>query len=179
MKLAFVHTVLVQTRKNHSHRLNGAIGNRYFLRTSDGAEAVFNEGGELVTSCANRITPNKAHPVERPMAHFSLDILPWMEWGNCGNQATSAAHRVAGFINDIRESLEFTVDSEGGFYLPSHPNLSEENFAAFFLFVTQAERAGFDVETFMKYDIVEERYRERYLRILESTLLDEITNNRT
>jgi len=178
-KLAFVHTVLLKTRKNHSHRLNGAIGNRYFLRKVDGAEAVFDKAGGLVTNCANKITPNNAHPVERPMAHFSLDVLPWMEWGNCNNQATRAGQRVAGFVNDIRDSLEHIAVTDGGFYLPTHPNLSEENFAAFFLFVTQAERAGFDIQTFMKYDLFEERYREKYLRILEYNLLDEIAHNRT
>jgi len=178
-KLAFVHTVLLQTRKNHSHRLNGATGNRYFLRKVDGAEAVFDKAGSLVTNCANKITPNNAHPVEQPLAHFSLDVLPWMEWGNCNNQATRAGQRVSGFVNDIRDSLEHIAGTDGGFYLPRHPNLSEENFAAFFLFITQAERAGFDIETFMKYDIFEERYREKYLRILEYNLLDEIAHNRT
>ena len=170
MSLAFVHTLLLNTRENHSHRLNGEVGNEYFIRKQDGAEAVFNIRGDVVTDCSNRGTPNKANPAQRPLAHFSLDVWPWMNTGNCNNAATSPQQRVDGYIKDLREALILIGDTGGGFFVPENPNVLEDNFAAYYLFAIQLERSGIDLYTFMRFDFVVDVHREAFLANLRHFL---------
>jgi hypothetical protein len=93
MKLAFVHTLLLQTRQKHSHQLNGQIDNQYSIRKTDGAEAVFDRQGNVVTHCANKIITNRENPLHRPFAHFSMDVWPWLKYGLCKIQTTTPTCR--------------------------------------------------------------------------------------
>jgi len=172
-KLAFVHTILKNTTENHSHRLNGASGNQYYLRRSDGAEAVFDAQGNLVTDCANKGKANLANPATRPLAHFAIDVLPWLINGNCDIPVTRTEERVLAYIDDIRDALLRTISLGGGFYLPENPNLQNENYRTYFLLVTELERYGVDIETFMRFDFMEEEPRETFLTNLANVLLRE------
>jgi len=179
MKLAFVHTVLLQTRRNYSHQLNGEVNNQYFIRKSDGAEAVFDEYGKVVTHCANKSTANRENPLKKPLAHFSMDVWPWLKNGKCQVQATSATQRVDAYIRDLRDSLHVTVSNGGGFYLPKNPNLMTKNFKGFFLFVTQLERRGFKVKSFMQHGIHDVEQQELFLATIRNVLLSEIAGLNT
>lgn len=174
MKLAFVHTLLLQTRQNHSHQLNGETNNQYFVRKSDGAEAVFDQYGKVVTHCVNKSVANHENPLQQPLAHFSSDIWPWLKHGKCEIQSTSATQRVDAYIRDLRDSLNLTVSNGGGFYLPENPNLMTKNFKGFYMFVTQLERRGFKVKTFMQYGIEEIEQRELFLATIRNVLLSEL-----
>jgi hypothetical protein len=174
IKLAFVHTLLLQTRQKHSHQLNGETDNQYFIRKTDGAEAVFDKHGKLVTHCVNKSVVNQENPLKRPLAHFSLDILLWLKHGKCDVQATSATQRVDAYIRDLRDSLILTVTNGSGFYLPENPNVMTKNVKGFYLFVTQLERRGFKVKSFMQYGIEEIEQRELFLATIRNVLLSEL-----
>lgn len=176
LKLAFVHTLLLHTQANHSHQLNGEIGNQYFLRKEDGAEVVFDAHGEVVTNCANRSSPNLANPATQPLAHFSLDVWPWMQFGNCNNSATTQQQRVDGYIADLRDALIHIGSTGTGFYMPGTPSVSIDNFMPYYLLAVQMERSGVDIYTFMHYDFVVDVYRETFLEKLRGVLLAEIAN---
>lgn len=174
MKLAFVHTLLLQTRQKHSHQLNGQVDNQYFIRKTDGAEAVFDRDGNVVTHCANKIIANRENPLQKPLAHFSMDVWPWLKHGKCEKQTTSPTQRVDAYIRDLRDSLHVTVSNGSGFYLPENPNLMTKNFHGFFLFVTQLERRGFKVKNFMQNGIEEVEQRELFLAMIRNVLLSEL-----
>ena len=174
MKLAFVHTVLLQTRQKHSHQLNGETNNQYFIRKADGAEAVFDQHGNVVTHCVNKSVANNENPLKKPLAHFSVDVWPWLQYGKCAVPATSATQRVDAYIRDLRDSLTLTASNGGGFYLPQNPNLMTTNFKGFFLFVTQIERRGFKVKEFMQHGIQEVEERELFLAFIRNVLLSEL-----
>lgn len=174
MKLAFVHTLLLQTRQKHSHQLNGEIHNQYFIRKSDGAEAVFDQHGKLVTDCINKSVVNIENPLRRPLAHFSMDVWPWLAHGKCAIPTTTANQRVDAYIRDLRDSLTLTAITGGGFYLPETPNLMTKNFKGFFLFVTQMERRGFKLKKFMQHGIERVEQRELFLATMRNVLLSEL-----
>lgn len=176
LKLAFVNTLLLHTRANHSHQLNGEIGNQYFLRKEDGAEVVFDSLGEIVTNCANRSSPNLANPALQPLAHFSLDVWPWIQHGNCNNSATTQQQRVDGYLADLRDALILIGSTGTGFYMPKSPSVTEDKFLAYYLLAVQIERAGVDIYTFMHYDFVVDVYREAFLEKLRSVFLSELAN---
>ena len=175
MKLAFVHTLLVQTRRKHSHQLNGATGNQYYLRKTDGAEAVFDKEGNLVSDCVNKTVANSVNPMLQPLAHFSLDVLPWLQNGNCKAQVIPAEKRVNAYIRDLRDSLNLSTANGGGFYLPEFPDLMTVNFKGFFLFTTQLERHGFELKKFIQHDYQDVKQRELFLALMRNILLSEIS----
>ncbi|MFK8076953.1 MAG: hypothetical protein AB8B84_10235 [Granulosicoccus sp.] len=176
LKLAFVNTLLLHTRANHSHQLNGEIGNQYFLRKDDGAEVVFDSRGEIVTNCANRSTPNLANPAFQPLAHFSLDVWPWIQHGNCNNSATTQQQRVDGYLADLRDALIFIGSTGTGFYMPKSPSVTEDRFLAYYLLAVQIERSGVDIYTFMHFDFVVDEHREAFLEKLRGVFLSELVN---
>ena len=174
MKLAFVHTVLLQTRQKHSHQLNGETENEYFIRKRDGAEAVFDQHGMLVTNCVNKSVANLENPLENPLAHFSMDVWPWLKNGKCNTPKTTTNQRVDAYIRDLRDSITLTAITGGGFHLPENPNLMTKNFKGFFLFVTQLERRGFKVKDFMQFGIARVERRELFLAMIRNVILSEL-----
>jgi hypothetical protein len=121
----------------------------------------------------NKSVVNRENPLQRPLAHFSMDIWPWLKHGKCDFQATSATRCVDAYIRVLRDSLILTVANGSGFYLPENPNVMTKNFKGFYLFVTQMERRGFKVKSFMQYGIEEIEQHELFLATIRNVLLSE------
>ena len=87
-----------------AHNLAGAEGNLDYRGTGiySGKQAVYDSDGLLVTSAENMGTYDFASPTSSPLGHRSLDVIPWVEWGNSPSDTTTSAerrHAVGGVMN--------------------------------------------------------------------------------
>lgn len=127
---ALIFTILLHTYEGDIHRMRGAIHNQIIF-DDYGHEAVFefelDENGlpiegtssELtITNCMNMANYNYFHQKEYPLAHFAVDILPWLLEGNCGNDPTSIAERIDAYVLDFQRGMESIIKTESGYYHP-------------------------------------------------------------
>ncbi|PCJ19743.1 MAG: hypothetical protein COB04_05395 [Gammaproteobacteria bacterium] len=140
-KAAFIYTLLANTSELRTHQFNGEIFNEVRLSrkpTESGgyAEGVFrfehDESGNkingtatLVKACENMGSYNYKHPVKKPLGHFALDTLPWLELGNCREDTTTKQQRVTAYVQDIELALERIVESKQAYVLPTNFDFSE------------------------------------------------------
>ena len=105
LSASFIRALLANTSEQHIHQMNGATGNKVFQH-ADGREAVYDENGTLVTEGGNQGSYNYFHPQNFPLCHFSVDILPWLIWGNGKTDTTSTEQRTIAYVSDLRDGLE-------------------------------------------------------------------------
>jgi len=123
LKAAFIYTVLHNTTEVWTHRMNGEVGNEVFVHNS-GGEIVFDENQERVDSCANKGSFNYAHYKREPLAHFTVDSLPWMQWGNCRQENTTVQQRIDAYLKDFEAGLRQVVGGGMQLYLPNDFDLT-------------------------------------------------------
>lgn len=85
--------------------MRGATGNKLFLHKDGHKEAVFDEAGNPVKDGINDASYNYAHPIEEPLNHFNMDILPWMLWGSSRSDPTSVEERVEAYSRALGGGL--------------------------------------------------------------------------
>jgi hypothetical protein len=55
----------------------------------EGVQCIYNENtGKLVTKDRNKGTFDYCHPSKDNFKHFTLDVLPWVVWSNCGDDTS-------------------------------------------------------------------------------------------
>ena len=167
-KAAFIYTLLFNTAELNTHRMNGEVDNQVFIHDS-GAEAVYDKDGIIVKNCENMGSYNYAHYKKEPLLHFSVDILPWLRWGNCREDSTTVEQRVNAYIMDIAEALDISSAADTDYFLPE--NYTFENSAqnlsiAFFL--KALEQSSFDLQDFIFNDQADESSRKQFLQHLDS-----------
>lgn len=135
-KLTFIQYLLAVTTENHTHNMNGATGNVVMVKP-DGkglAELVFDDDGNRVDDCANMGSYNMFDYSKRPLMHFISDMLPWMMWGNCREDPTTAPQRVEAYLKDLKVGVS-RIEEAGGYTPEIWKTLSEgqRNVVMFFI----------------------------------------------
>lgn len=130
MNSAVLFTTLIHTHELEIHRMRGAIHNVVYTGPEGHKEAVFEfdidendmpiEGtSRPVTDCFNQASYNYYSPREFPYAHFTADILPWLEMGNCRNDPTSISERIEAYMLDFNRGMDILINSSSGYYAPN------------------------------------------------------------
>jgi hypothetical protein len=165
---AFIFSILYYTTELNIHRMNGQTENQVFVH-DQGGEAVYDKNGDLVTDCVNKGSFNYAHYKREPLEHFSIDILPWLRWGNCREDSTTINQRIEAYTLDFQAGFEIASSDTGGYFLPtdfdpSNPTLSVT--LAFFLKAFESE--GFELYDFIMNAQSNETECARFLKALKS-----------
>lgn len=109
--IAIIFNILRNTTEVYIHRQNGAIDNQVYL-FPDGREAVYDKNGDLVKDGINDGSYNYFHHAEKPLYHFSFDILPWIMFGQSQTDTTTIKSRIYAYMGDleggIRKALAHT-----------------------------------------------------------------------
>ena len=163
---AFIFSVLFNTYESNTHQMNGEIGNKVYVH-DDGREAVFDSEGNLVAACENKGSFNYAHYKKEPLAHFAVDILPWLRWGNCREDTTTREQRILAYIADFENGFDIASSDNRGYFLPANfdfgqPGQSET--IAFFLLAF--DNSNFDLYSFIMNDQYSEEARLKFIQAL-------------
>jgi hypothetical protein len=102
IKVAFLRAALSKTLEVHIHQMRGASKNRVFVSRDGHSEAVVDENGKMVTDCVNMASYNYFVVEREPLEHFTFDMLPWIEMGNCASDPTSRGERITAYLQDFR-----------------------------------------------------------------------------
>ncbi|PTY36493.1 hypothetical protein BGP77_04125 [Saccharospirillum sp. MSK14-1] len=149
LKAAFIYTVLYNTTEVWTHRMNGEVGNTVFIHDS-GGELVFDENQQRVESCENMGSFNYAHYKREPLAHFTVDSLPWLTWGNCRQDSTTLQQRIEAYMKDFEIGLRQVTDNNVPLMLPSGFDLTHPGDREALAFYFQAfEITGYDLNAFI------------------------------
>ena len=173
-KSAFIYTVLSNTVELNTHRMNGAIENQVFVH-AEGREAVFDKNEKLVTSCENKGSFNYAHYKKSPLVHFTVDILPWLRWGNCREDNTSKQERIDAYMKDFDEGLSVSLESQTGYFLPVNFDFSQAGQSqAVAFFITSLESSGFNLHQFIISKQSDKNQRELFIEALKDGMLNHL-----
>jgi len=119
--LNVIYGILKNTNEVAIHQMRGKTDNQVFLGPDGHKEAVFDGAGQLVKDGINDGSYNYYHPYEEPLKHFSVDIHPWILFGNSKRDPTSIHERIYAYMGDIEGGIRRTheenetkmVDPEG------------------------------------------------------------------
>lgn len=190
-KIAFIYTLLANTSELRTHQFNGEIYNEVWLSkkpTESGgyAEGVFRfehdetgnkiDGtGTLVKECENMGSYNYKHPVKKPLGHFALDTLPWIELGNCREDTTTKKQRISAYVKDIELGLERIIQSNLPYVIPANfkfGEIGQSETVAFY--IKLLESRDFDLYSFVMTGQSNRKERIKFYSILEQGLVDTI-----
>ena len=160
--------MLANTEELRIHQFNGASDNEVHVK-SDIANGGYPElvvrfdrdengnkidgTGKHVQDCENKGSFNYKHPQREPLGHFAQDILPWIQWGNCREDATTREQRVSAYIMDIELGLERLIAANSSYYLPNGFNFKESGQSeTIAFFVAALDKASFDLNGFIIND---------------------------
>lgn len=167
LKAAFVYTVLYNTTEVWTHRMNGEHGNEVFVHES-GAEIVFDQNKQRVDSCENRGSFNYAHYQRQPLAHFTVDSLPWLKWGNCREDSTTTEQRLEAYLEDFEIGLRQTAAQDMTLFLPAEFDLTNPGDSEALSFYFNAfDVAEYDLKAFINGPQVTDKSVEDLLRHLK------------
>jgi hypothetical protein len=171
-KAAFIFSVLYYTSEINIHQMNGASGNQVFIN-EEGSEAVFDKEGNLVTDCENMGSYNYADGQKQPLTHFSIDILPWLRWGNCREDTTTIAQRIDAYVLDFELGLIVASSDKRGYFLPQDIDPSDPLLSVTLAFFIQAvESSGLDLYSFIMSADHSKGYRLEFIEALKTGMSD-------
>ena len=190
-KAAFIYTLLANTSELRTHQFNGEIHNEVWLSkkpTKSGgyAEGVFHfehdesgnkiDGtGTLVKTCENMGSYNYKHPAKKPLGHFALDTLPWIELGNCREDTTTKHQRIIAYVQDIEIALERIVESKQAYVIPINFNFSETGQSETVAFyIKLLELNEFDLYSFIMSGQSIKQERVKFYSFLKQGLVNTI-----
>ncbi|MDF3131162.1 hypothetical protein P0Y35_18275 [Kiritimatiellaeota bacterium B1221] len=104
-QITLIRNWLSHTSETKIHQMRGATGNKLFLHQDGHKEAVFDKEGHPVKDGINDASYNYAHPIEEPLNHFNMDILPWLLWGSSRLDPTSVEERVEAYSRALGGGL--------------------------------------------------------------------------
>lgn len=167
-KSAFIFSILYHTSELNIHRMNGQSENQVFVH-EQGGEAVYDKNGKLVTDCNNKGSFNYAHYKREPLEHFSVDILPWLRWGNCREDPTSIEQRIEAYALDFRSGFDIASSDARGYFLPAEFDLSAPTISVTLAFFLEAfESSGFDLYTFIMKNQKNTEERIKFIEALKN-----------
>lgn len=147
LQAAFIYTVLYNSVEVWTHRMNGEVNNQVLVHES-GAEIVFDADNNRVDSCENAGSFNYAHYRRQPLAHFTVDSLPWLLWGNCRQDSTTVQQRVDAYLRDFSDGLERVNSAATPLSIPADIDLaSPGNSEALAFFNAAFAAADYDVSS--------------------------------
>ncbi len=85
-----------------AHNLNGASGNTDY-RGSDSRlhqQAIYDKSGNLVTTPENAGSYDYISPKQSVTNHLSVDVAPWIKWGNTPTDTTTNQDRISAMKSD-------------------------------------------------------------------------------
>ena len=172
----FIYGVLYNTSEINTHRMNGETENIVIVHES-GGEIVFDKNKQRVTSCANKGSYNYAHYKQTPLEHFSVDILPWLRWGNCREAETTLTQRIDAYALDFEASYRFAVAKPGRYFLPEGIDLTaREKETALRFFITAFELANFDLIKFIDQPQHSEAEHQTFIAALKLGMIRVLEN---
>ena len=68
--------------------------------------------GKLITECINAGSFNFFPAKTSPIAHFTVDIMPWIQSGNCENDPSTQAERIEAYIQDLSLGFQSQLNTE-------------------------------------------------------------------
>ena len=104
-KLILIYNILRNTSEVYIHQQRGQYGNQVFVSEDGHMEAVFGPDGKLVQDGINDGSFNFFHPYNDPLAHFLVDMLPWIHRGNSKNDPTSIEERIHSYVSDLEGGI--------------------------------------------------------------------------
>lgn len=154
--------------------MNGAERNQVFVHES-GREAVYGSDGKLVKDCENMGSYNYAHYERAPLAHFTVDILPWFRWGNCREDKTSKEQRVNAYIKDFEDGLKISVASKIGYFLPEGFDFSSSGQSeAVSFFLRSLNHTNFKLTEFIMHEQRDPHAQQKFLEALKHGIIMEL-----
>ncbi|MCQ2604123.1 MAG: hypothetical protein MJ215_03655 [Spirochaetia bacterium] len=103
-KLSALNYILKNTFENNIHKMRGETGNKVYTK-EDGREAVFDKNGQPVENPWNRGNYNFASYSE-PVLKFTLDIWPWLYYGNSPDDPTDIEERFYYYLFDLDNGIQ-------------------------------------------------------------------------
>lgn len=179
---AVIFTILLHTHELEIHRMRGAIHNVVYTGPEGHKEAVFEfdldengmpieETSRPVTDCFNEASYNYYHPSEFPYAHFTADILPWLEMGNCRNDPTSISERIEAYILDFNRGMESIINTSSGYYAPKFIDGKNDSQLEGLSFLLKAlELGGFNMDDLSPSNLRSKEYRTALSESLKAGL---------
>lgn len=153
-KANFIFVTLANTYEVNIHRMNGETGNQVVTDPQGHSEAVYDEDGKLVTDCANMGSYNYHNAQSEALRHFAFDTWPWIEFGNCREDPTTAEQRIEAYLKDLKSSLETVYAHADDMHVPKAMELSIDGqwqTVAFFFLILDS-RSGADLSSLLKKD---------------------------
>lgn len=163
---AFIYTVLSHSVEVWTHRMNGEVGNMVFVHES-GAEIVFDANKNRVDSCENAGSFNYAHYQRQPLAHFTVDTLPWLLWGNCRQDSTTVSQRVEAYMRDFSDGLHHVNNAIMALSIPVDFDVtSPGNSEALAFFNSAFAAADYDINsTIAEFPLTDEAINDLLLHL--------------
>ncbi len=111
-RLSIINHVLKNTQEIFIHKMRGEDDNVCYYN-DQGMEVVYDKDGNIVTNDWNKGSYNYA-PYSRPVDKFTMDMLPWLLWGNTRTDPTDIRERFYHYLIDLSIGCQAYIFMEKG-----------------------------------------------------------------
>lgn len=158
--LSIIHYILCHTYEDNIHKMRGESENQVYYNPETGQEAVYDKNGKLVRNDYNRGSYNYAKYSE-PFKKFSLDILPWLKWGNTRADPTTFGERLFAYIWDLDYGIQSYIFNQNKIPQITYKSLTEEEKQICHLFEQLIFNPDYEI-TFDKSNMEKLRTDDKY-----------------
>jgi hypothetical protein len=164
-KVHAIAAILRNTSEVHIHRMRGGDNNSVYVSPDGHSEAVYDSDGKLVKDGINDGSYNYFHPQADALRHFSVDIAPWLLFGQSRRDPTTRTERVHAYIADLFEGVKRALETPQTTEAPDDVHLGEPGCAEAVAILLLAIERG-DVEDLIRVVSLREKRSEQELFVL-------------
>ncbi|MDR2527165.1 MAG: hypothetical protein LBC92_04810 [Rickettsiales bacterium] len=130
----FFINVLLNINAKKTHNLNNEYDYNVVYMNDGRIEVVVNSFGSIINKdIINKGKQNYFSPFKQPLEHFSMDVHPWLQWGE--DYITSKDERINAYIDDfidalvvIRKNWDNRITDVDAYYNREHIEIAIEFF---------------------------------------------------